>query len=82
MSFNEVESLYIQCGQYLEDCDDYYKNIEKYIMDEREYVSDLFDKIEKNKSSNDIESQRKLLIEIRSYVGLLRSKPKVWKFEN
>ena len=82
MSFNEVTSLYCQIGNYLEDCKNYYDNIDKYIQDETYYINNLFEQIEECKKDNNVKKLTELLIEVKSYVISLRSNPKLWKYTN
>jgi hypothetical protein len=77
----EINDLYYQCGDYLEDCDEYFTKILKNVNEQKEYLSELFKKIDIDKKNEDTESLRKDLIEIKCFVVSLRTNPKVFRFE-
>lgn len=82
MTSNDVNDIYCQIGNYLEDCKEYYENIDKYVKDEIDFISDLFNQIDECKKNNDVKKLTELLLEVRSYVISLRLNPKIWRYNN
>lgn len=77
-----LESLYTQCGQLLEDCDDYYDNIQSSITDEKHYISNLFEKIELLRKQKEEDKLRSVLLEVKAYVCSLKYSPRTWPFKH